>query len=140
MPDAVIDTNVVLRHLLHDDPGLSQAATALLLRIEAGEVNGRLGAIAIAEAVWVLGGRIYSFRAEEIRDALVDVLRMPNLVVLERERLIKALDLFAAFKLDFADAYHAALALEQGGSVYSFDRDFDRIPGVTRVEPPASRG
>jgi predicted nucleic acid-binding protein len=31
--------------------------------------------------------------------------------------------------------HYAALALESDSQVTSFDRDFDRIPGVTRVEP-----
>ena len=35
----------------------------------------------------------------------------------------------------FTDAYLAALALESDGQVISFDRDFDRVPGVTRVDP-----
>jgi hypothetical protein len=31
--------------------------------------------------------------------------------------------------------HYAALALESDSQVISFDRGFDRIPGVTRVDP-----
>jgi predicted nucleic acid-binding protein len=133
---AIIDTNVILRHVLRDVPSQSAAATALLRSVEAGGIQGSLSAIAVAEAVWVLAGRVYAVEREDIREALTGILQIANLAVPERQRLLRALDLFAQSRLDFADAYHSALALEQRRSVYSFDRDFDRVPGITRIEPP----
>ncbi len=35
------------------------------------------------------------------------------------------------------DAHLAALAIEHGASIATFDRDFDRFPGVRRVTPPS---
>jgi predicted nucleic acid-binding protein len=50
--------------------------------------------------------------------------------------LRRAFDLYVRFpSLSFADAYHAHLALERGGEIVSFDRGFDKIPGVKRIEP-----
>lgn len=132
----LIDTNIVLRHLLQDHPEQSPASTALLERIEAGQVAGWMTPMAVAEMVWVLSGPMYRLAREEIRDGLAAILRMPGLRVVEGEALVEALDSFAAFGVDFIDAYHAAL-LRPGQPVYSYDRDFDRIPGVTRVEPTA---
>jgi predicted nucleic acid-binding protein len=38
--------------------------------------------------------------------------------------------------LDFGDAYTAAAVLEEmEPTVYSYDHDFDRIDGITRLEP-----
>ena len=48
----------------------------------------------------------------------------------------RVFDLHADLNLSFADAYHAAL-IEQHGleEIVSFDRGFDRVPGLRRVEP-----
>ena len=47
-----------------------------------------------------------------------------------------AFDLYVRLRLPFADAYYAALMQRRGiQEIISFDKDFDRIPGVTRREP-----
>ncbi len=39
-------------------------------------------------------------------------------------------------QLSFADCYHSALSLELcDGEIYTYDRDFSRIRGITRLEP-----
>ena len=50
---------------------------------------------------------------------------------------IRALDLYAQHPfLDFADALGVAHMEARGISeILSYDRDFDRLPGVARVEP-----
>lgn len=53
-----------------------------------------------------------------------------------KSRAIVALTIFRTYKLDFGDAYTAAAALEDDDpEVLSYDRDFDRIPGLRRGEP-----
>ena len=132
----LIDTNIVLRHLLQDHPEQSPASTALLERIESGEVAGWTTPLAVAEMVWVLAGPVYRLTREQIRDGLSDLLQLPGLRVIDGAALIEALETYASVQVDFIDAYHAALVGNRGG-LYSFDRDFDRIPGITRIEPPA---
>ena len=57
---------------------------------------------------------------------------MPN----KRVYLV-ALDIFAARpSLDFEDALSVAYMQNEGiAELYSYDRDFDRISGITRIEP-----
>ena len=131
----LLDTNVLLRHLLQDSAGQSARATGLLERIEAGEFTARLTAMAIAEMVWVLSGVHYRFSRDEIRHALHEVLSIPGLQVGDSEAIGAALDIYAAHNVDFIDAYHAAIAGSSGMTMVSFDRDFDRIPGTSRIEP-----
>lgn len=39
-------------------------------------------------------------------------------------------------RLSFADCYHAVVVERYGlRGIVSFDRDFDRVPGLTREEP-----
>jgi predicted nucleic acid-binding protein len=50
--------------------------------------------------------------------------------------LTRALDLVAHTELRGRDAAHAATALEHGfDAIVTADRDFDGIPGLTRIEP-----
>jgi predicted nucleic acid-binding protein len=42
----------------------------------------------------------------------------------------------ATINVDFPDAHMAALLVgESVAELYSLDSDFDRIPGITRLEP-----
>lgn len=131
----LLDTNVLLRHLLQDSAGQSARATGLLERIEAGEFTARLTAMVIAEMVWVLSGVHYRFSRDEIRQALDEVLEIPGLHVRDSEAIGAALDIYAAHNVDFIDAYQAAIAGTSGMTIVSFDRDFDGIPGTSRIEP-----
>lgn len=134
--DILIDSNVVLRHLLGDHREHSPAATQLLRQIERGALNGRLTSVAVAEVVWVLSGRLYGWPRAQVSEVLSSVVQMGNLAVPERRQLIDALEMFGRFDIDFIDAYQAAVARSLAGQVWSFDHDFDRIPGITRIEPP----
>jgi predicted nucleic acid-binding protein len=133
--EALIDTNVLLRHLLRDDAAQADSADALLERIESGEISGWVTALGIAEAVWVLSGPRLRLERAEVRNALKEVLQIPGLRVAESSTLLAALELFTELNIDFIDAYHGVVAAAAESAVYSFDRDFDRIPGVRRIEP-----
>jgi predicted nucleic acid-binding protein len=39
------------------------------------------------------------------------------------------------YEVDFADAYQAAIADAEDVDVYSYDRDYDEFPDITRREP-----
>jgi len=48
----------------------------------------------------------------------------------------EALRLYAEENLDWTDAFVAAQMLSRSQTeIYSFDRDFDKVPGVVRLEP-----
>jgi predicted nucleic acid-binding protein len=57
----------------------------------------------------------------------------------EIDILPRTLDYYLTYsQLSFADCYHAALALEHcNGEIYTFDKDFRRVPGIARLEPGA---
>jgi predicted nucleic-acid-binding protein len=101
-----------------------------------GQAEGWTSAVAIAEVIWVLTGGSYRFTREQIRDALTPVLQVPNLRVDDRTGLLRGLAMYARTRIDFIDAFHAAIVQDlDPPELYSFDRDFDRIPGITRIEP-----
>lgn len=130
-----IDTNILVRHFTQDNAILSPRATAYLLRIEQGEITIRLADTVVFETVFLLE-RTYKQPKRLIRTALRDLLNMPSVVVPNRARLRGALDFYVNLNISFADAYHAILMAEDGlNEVASFDRHFDRVPGIRRIEP-----
>lgn len=94
-----LDTNVVIRFLVNDDPAQGRRARDLIAR---GEVF--VGSTVLLEAEWVLRAA-YGFRPAEIQRLFRGLLGLPGLETDEPERVARALDGYAA-GLDFADALH----------------------------------
>ena len=130
-----LDTTVLLRHFLGDHPEQSPRATAFLGRVERGEVQVHISDTVIFETVFTLQ-RTYRLAKQDIRDAVIPLLELPDVVIPGKRRLRRAFELYIDLNLPFADAYHAAMTewlnLDE---IVSFDRDFDRVPGIERVEP-----
>lgn len=61
----------------------------------------------------------------------VNALKIPNMA-----RLRRVFDWYVRYNLSFVDAYLAVLTREQKlPALVSFDRNYDRMPGIIRVEP-----
>ena len=135
MAELFIDTNVFLRHLTHDHDEFSPKATALFARIERGELNARTAETAIFETVFTLE-RSYRVARADIREGLLSLIELPGLAISGKQRVRRAFDLYVERNMSFGDAYHVAV-MEQLGieEIASFDRDFDKVPGIRRVEP-----
>ena len=131
----LLDTNIILRHLLGDHPEQSPRATAYLRQVEQGQVRVRTSELVVFEAVFTLE-RHYRLPKRKVRDSLLPLLELPGIVLPGKQRLREAFDLYVELNLPFADAYHAALVRRLGAvEMVSFDREFDRIPDIRRVEP-----
>jgi predicted nucleic acid-binding protein len=133
MPPVFLDTNVLLRHVLQDHDDMSPRARAYLERIENGEIEVLTADTVIFETVFILH-RQYGRSKEGIRDAIMPLIELPGVVLPGKRRYRRVFDLFVETNLPFADAYHTAL-MEQLGieEIATFDRDFDRIPGIRRA-------
>ncbi len=135
MAPAFLDTNVLLRHLLGDDPVQSPGATSYLGRVERGELRVRTADAVVFETVFTLERRYRQPKAA-IRDTVLPLLELSGVILPGKRYLRQVFDLYVALNLPFADAYHAVLAKRFcDGEVASFGRHFERIPGVTRIEP-----
>jgi predicted nucleic acid-binding protein len=138
--DPFVDTTILVRFLTGDDPVKHAAATALFGQIADGAVTVSAPEAVIAEAVFVLGSpRPYRLPRAQVVAMLTPIVRLPHFQVRNRRSVLRALDLFANTRLHFRDALVVA-AMEQDGAttVYSFDLGFDRVPGITRIEPSST--
>ena len=130
-----LDTNVLMRHLVRDDPDHSPRATAYLERIERGELRVRIADTVVFETAFLLERR-YKQPKSAVRDALLPLLELPGIVLPSKRRLRRVFAYYVDYNISFADAYHAVLAESLGlDGVISFDRGYDRIPGLKREEP-----
>jgi predicted nucleic acid-binding protein len=129
-----LDTNIFLRHLLQDDPDHSPRASAFLKRIEDGSVKVRTSDTVIFETVFTLQ-KVYRRPKAAIHDTFLPLIELPGIVLPQKRRYRKVFSLYVEKNLPFADAYHAVL-MEQLNltEIVTFDTDFDRIKGITRVK------
>jgi predicted nucleic acid-binding protein len=135
MAQPFVDTNILLRHFLQDHPDQSPRATAFIARIEHGELDVHVSDIVVFEAVFLLE-RHYKQPKTLVRELILGFLELSSVILRGKRRFRGVFDLYVNRNVSFADAYHAILMRQNKiGEVVSFDRDFDRVSGIRRVEP-----
>jgi predicted nucleic acid-binding protein len=137
MDHIFLDTNIILRFLTGDDPEKQAASRTLFERIEQKELTVYAPDSVIGDAVFVLASKShYSKSREEIRAMLFPLVSLEGFKIAHRRTLLRALDLYAAYPIDFSDAFlKATMEAENASVIYSYDTDFDRFPDITRREP-----
>ena len=135
MKRAFVDANLILRYLTKDPPNMAKASLKTFSAAQDGQICLILIPITVAEVVWVLES-FYGYPKDRIAVTITQFLHSDGLEVIDLDILIQALSLYHEKNIDFADALLAVSALSRGPNViYSFDRHFNRIPGITRLEP-----
>ncbi len=128
---ALLDTNVLFRHLTGDPPEMAARASAYLL-------SGRdlvLSDLVVAEIVYVLES-FYQQTREQVAGLVAAVVSSSRYQVQDRALLIRSLEIYLDHRIDFTEAYLAAAAEKAGiTEIASFDRAIDRVPTITRIEP-----
>jgi len=134
---AFLDTNIFIRYLTRDDPDKAARAYALLLEVERGERLVMTTEAVLTEVVHVLSSKaLYNVPRQIIRQRLYDLLALSGLRLRDKRTYRRALDLYAQQNLDFVDCLIVAqMERAKVAALISFDRGFDWIPGITRVEP-----
>lgn len=130
---ALLDTNVLLRFLLGDDPAQSPRAFALMKRLEAEREFAVLEDTVIAETVWVLEKGLGVPRTEIARH-LSTIVMIPGVSCRGKRVVLEGLSRFGATHCDIVDCLLAARARSRNGKVYSFDTDFEKL-ACTWEEP-----
>jgi predicted nucleic-acid-binding protein len=130
----LLDANVLVRFLVQDDPKQSAAASALFAKAASRAVTLHLDALVVAEAVYVLTGR-YGQGRTEVVNVLLAIIQNVGIETMEVDVVTDALRRFAAYNVDFSDAWLAARGARLRRSVASFDRDFDKFKDIKRFEP-----
>ena len=132
----LVDTNVILRHLLDDIPDHSQRANVLFAGIMTGDRRVYIPTTVFLESSYVLT----ESKGVPVADAahgLATILGYAGLETDHPEAMKAALQLWATQgPLSFADCFHLALTKQLGMMrIVTFDQKMDRYPGVKRIEP-----
>lgn len=124
-----LDTNVLVRYLVQDDPVQAGLAAALIDGLSA-EDPGHISREVLLELVWVLE-RSYGYARAEVAAALEGLLSAVDLVIEGADDAGAALDLYRNDGFGFADLMIAAAARRMGArELVTFDRRAARLPGV----------
>src|ERR1035441_6422784 len=85
-----LDTNILVRHLVQDDPVQSQKATALIEeRLTEGN-PGFISTVVMVETAWVLE-RSYALADHEIAGAIERILQIESLIVENQPEVFTAM-------------------------------------------------
>ncbi len=120
-----VDTNVVVRYLIGDDPDQAARARAV--------VDGEpvfVATTVLLETAWVLR-RTYGMGRSEVAQALRAFGGLPGVILEHPERTAEALDR-AESGMDFADALHLGAA-RACDALLTFDRKFIRRARDSRI-------
>ena len=116
-----VDTNVLVRYIVEDDPVQSPGAAAMIERTLARDETIFVSQIVLCELVWVLSFA-YRFKREGIVGVLQQLRRGAQLVIEGADEVKRATESYAAGPGDFADYLIAERAVANGCSVVaSFD-------------------
>lgn len=130
-PLVALDTNVLVRLFIDDDPDQHLRVQALVGSLTR-ERPGLVHPVVLCEFVWALR-RVYRVPKQEVADALGHVLRTSTLSVVRRPYAEQALDLYRSGPFDFADCLLAAEYADLGGEMRTFDQKAQRLPGVAAL-------
>ncbi|HYI14057.1 MAG TPA: PIN domain-containing protein [Thermomicrobiales bacterium] len=132
-----VDTDVIVRLVTGDDPAKQQAARALFKQVEAGQLELAAPVTMIADATYVLGSpRLYALPRPSVASSLSTLVRLPSFRVQERQAVLRALSIYGSTNLDFGDTFIiASMEASESQILYSYDRGFNRVPGISRREP-----
>ena len=127
-----LDTNVLVRFLLQDDPEQGAAATALMSALT-GTAPGFVCREVLVELVWVLE-RGHRLPRAAVARALDGLLESRDLVVEASDRVALATDRYRKGGAGFADQMIALAGLVAGCSdTATFDRKTALLPGMSLV-------
>ena len=127
-----IDTNLLLRHMLQDDPVQSLRASALLKRFCTSEDPGFVNRVVLCEMVWVMD-RLYGSDKGVIGVALETLLSTAELEIENAEEAFQALEAWRG-GADFSDALIATVNARAGCALtFTFDRKASLRAGMTLV-------
>lgn len=128
-----IDTNVILRFVLDDNPTYSLRAKAIFEKIDQGEVKVFISLVTISETIFTLE-RSYKYSKSDIFSKLLPIVKLENAQIDNQDILEQALNFYKEKNINFPDAYQAAQMLKKKvKKIYSFDSHFDRFSQIKRL-------
>ncbi|PCJ23170.1 MAG: VapC toxin family PIN domain ribonuclease [SAR86 cluster bacterium] len=127
-----LDTNVLVRYIMQDDPKQAAKATKLVESLTPTE-PGFVTLVTVVELFWVLSSAFELSRGQ-IVEAFDGLVRAKQLVVEQREQVVRALRAYGASSADFPDCLIERTATAAGcAKVMTFDVGASKQTGMTLI-------
>lgn len=132
--EVLLDTNVILRHALGDDPSHRKQARRLFEEAGEGSLRLLVPSLVIAQVVWTLES-FYKAEREYIVGLLQALLATPGVTAIEPRVVRRCVEIYGAHNIEIVDAYLVALAEETKTPVLATfnKRDFRRFPHLKLI-------
>lgn len=129
-----LDTNVLVRYIVQDDPAQFAAAQRLIQQCVDEKRTLFVPVTVTLELEWVLRSRFGFGKGDTIR-VMSDLFSAAELSFESEQALEVALELYRRSSADFADCLHVALAARSGEQpLWTFDHAAAKVSGATLLE------
>ena len=125
----LVDTNLIIRHLVQDDDEQAKNAAKLFDAGDRGEIVIVLLPAILAECVFVLES-FYERERGEIASTLSALISSPGIEIAHVEIHVDALVRYRNTRLHFVDCILAATAVSESLPVATFDRGLRKLKDV----------
>ncbi|TAL81529.1 MAG: PIN domain-containing protein [Candidimonas sp.] len=127
-----LDTNVLVRYIMQDDPKQSPKANKLVESLD-GENPGFITLISVVELYGVLTSS-FDLSGEQAAQALGAIIQTKQLLVEQADQVLQALRMFGEGKADFPDCLIQRLAANAGCTqTMTFDAGVAKHGGMTLI-------
>jgi predicted nucleic-acid-binding protein len=127
-----LDTNVLVRYIMQDDPKNSPKANQLIESLD-GDNPGYITMVSVIELYWVLTS-CYELTEQQAAQALETILRTKQFLVERADQVMRALRVFGEGSADFADCLIERSAAGAGCTqTMTFDVGASRHAGMTLI-------
>jgi predicted nucleic-acid-binding protein len=128
-----LDTNVLVRHIMQDDPLQSTKATRIIERHLTEKDPGFISLATMIESAWVLEN-IYGLSRQELAQAIETILQIETFVVQNEKEVHDAMFALRTGQGSFGDTLIGSLGSWAGcGSTLTFDRKASRLKGFKLI-------
>jgi len=127
-----LDTNVLVRYIMQDDPEQSPKATEVIESLD-GDNTGFVSLVSVVEMYWVLKS-CYSLSREQAATAIETIVRTKQFVVERADVVVRALRVFAGGRADLPDCLIERAAASEGCTeTFTLDAGAARHAGMVLI-------
>jgi|ERR1700752_811171 len=128
-----LDTNVIVRLFVDDDPEQAETARRFVAAKCTPENPGFIDRVALAETIWVLTS-VHRYRRSAVADVIEKLLDNRDMRLEDRDLVRPALQELRTGNVEFADIIIGQVNLARGcEATATFDRKAARLKGFVRV-------
>jgi predicted nucleic-acid-binding protein len=129
-----LDTNILVRHIMQDDPLQSPKATRIIERHLLKQGPGFISLATMLETAWVLES-VYRLSSRELAEAIERLLQIETLLIQNEKEVHTAMFVLKTGQGAFDDALIGALGTWAGcDSTLTFDKKASRLQGFELVQ------